>query len=185
MRELKVAVGEMPRHGNKRVVIFLEADKLTTASANTLLKVLEEPLKHTLFIFTTSQRQNLLPTLISRGFVLTLPWISNEGASRNMWEEELANFFKGSSGFLDKISQKGMATSDLAKEFIVIIQKNLAEAMSKPESSSPLCQVMKNITSYAEANLILAKAEDAMQYLSNPAYVIQSMLTQLYNIIHK
>jgi DNA polymerase III subunit delta' len=50
----------------RRVVIISRADEMGDAAANTLLKTLEEPGGNTMFILTTSHRDMLLPTIISR-----------------------------------------------------------------------------------------------------------------------
>ena len=53
--------------GNKRRIFILSnADMLTDVAANTLLKTLEEPPPHCMFILTTSFRDELLQTILSR-----------------------------------------------------------------------------------------------------------------------
>ncbi|MGC8595122.1 MAG: ATP-binding protein [Candidatus Kryptoniota bacterium] len=49
-----------------RVIIVIQAEELGMESANAVLKVLEEPSPHTTFILTTSKKNMLLPTIISR-----------------------------------------------------------------------------------------------------------------------
>jgi len=56
-----------------RIVLVHPADRLNQASANALLKVLEEPPNNTLFILVTSHLQKLLPTIISRCQKVALP----------------------------------------------------------------------------------------------------------------
>ncbi|RCK72062.1 MAG: DNA polymerase III delta prime subunit [Ignavibacteriae bacterium] len=50
----------------KKVVIIFDADKMTEQAANALLKTLEEPVGDTIIILTTSNKDALLPTIISR-----------------------------------------------------------------------------------------------------------------------
>ena len=50
----------------RRVVILDEAHCMTSNAANALLKTLEEPPGHTLFILCTTEAHKLLPTIISR-----------------------------------------------------------------------------------------------------------------------
>jgi DNA polymerase-3 subunit delta' len=52
--------------GAKRIILVSPAETLNQASANALLKMLEEPPANTIFILVTSQSQRLLPTIISR-----------------------------------------------------------------------------------------------------------------------
>jgi DNA polymerase-3 subunit delta' len=62
VRELAYA----PVEGARRIVIFREADRMNHAAQNALLKSLEEPPAHTLFVLTTHQPEALLPTVRSR-----------------------------------------------------------------------------------------------------------------------
>ncbi len=61
-RELALSRGA----GGMKVVIILNAEDLGDEAANTLLKILEEPSPRTLFILTTSHRETLFPTVLSR-----------------------------------------------------------------------------------------------------------------------
>lgn len=56
-----------------RVIIIAPADMLNAASANALLKVLEEPPANTLFLLVTSQPQRLLATITSRCQAIDMP----------------------------------------------------------------------------------------------------------------
>lgn len=50
----------------KRVIVIMNADKMNDEASNALLKTLEEPLENTLLILTTSNKDALLTTIISR-----------------------------------------------------------------------------------------------------------------------
>ena len=52
--------------GNRKVVILDEVHMLTTGAANALLKTLEEPPPHVVFILATTDPQKVLPTIRSR-----------------------------------------------------------------------------------------------------------------------
>lgn len=56
-----------------RVIIISPADMLNGASANALLKMLEEPPAKTLFLLVTSQPQRLLATITSRCQAIDMP----------------------------------------------------------------------------------------------------------------
>lgn len=58
-------VGKAQLSGNK-VLVMLGADSMTEASANALLKTLEEPTKGTYLILVCDQPERLLPTILSR-----------------------------------------------------------------------------------------------------------------------
>lgn len=50
----------------KKVIVIIDAEHMNDEAANALLKTLEEPMDDTLFILTTSYRDRLFPTIISR-----------------------------------------------------------------------------------------------------------------------
>ncbi len=59
----------------KRVVVLYPAEALNAASANALLKTLEEPPPNTIILLITNSLDRLLPTILSRcrQFALTMP----------------------------------------------------------------------------------------------------------------
>ena len=66
IRELKENVGYMPSFGRYRVYIIDEVHMLTPEAFNALLKTLEEPPEHVVFIFATTEANRILPTILSR-----------------------------------------------------------------------------------------------------------------------
>ena len=66
IRSLRDKVNYMPAVGRYRVYIIDEVHMLTTEAFNALLKTLEEPPQHVVFIFATTEAHKLLPTILSR-----------------------------------------------------------------------------------------------------------------------
>jgi DNA polymerase-3 subunit delta' len=66
MRQIESEANFRPVEGKARVFIIDEAEKLNDASANALLKVLEEPPSTSHLILITSRPAMLLPTILSR-----------------------------------------------------------------------------------------------------------------------
>jgi DNA polymerase-3 subunit delta' len=66
IREIRRESSLSTSEGRMRVFIISGADEMNDAAANTLLKTLEEPPGNTMFILTTSRREALLPTILSR-----------------------------------------------------------------------------------------------------------------------
>jgi len=64
--ELKSRLKYKSYQDHGRVVIILGVEKLTSEAANALLKLLEEPPDDVTFILTTSNSENVLPTIRSR-----------------------------------------------------------------------------------------------------------------------
>lgn len=66
IRELRENVEYMASVGKYRVYIIDEVHMLSTAAFNALLKTLEEPPPHIIFIFATTELHKVLPTIQSR-----------------------------------------------------------------------------------------------------------------------
>jgi DNA polymerase-3 subunit gamma/tau len=66
IREIRDRVILQPVEGRSKVYILDEAHQLTDAAWNALLKLIEEPPPHLLFVFCTTELQKVLPTVRSR-----------------------------------------------------------------------------------------------------------------------
>ena len=75
IREIRERVVLQPVEGRYKVYILDEAHQLTDAAFNALLKLIEEPPPHLVFVFCTTELQKMLPTVRSRcqTFVLSRP----------------------------------------------------------------------------------------------------------------
>ena len=65
-RELRDRAFYAPAQSRYRVFIIDEAHMVTTAGFNALLKIVEEPPEHLIFIFATTEPEKVLPTIRSR-----------------------------------------------------------------------------------------------------------------------
>ncbi len=66
IRELRDTIGYMPSSGKYKVYIIDEVHMLSTSAFNALLKTLEEPPEHVIFIFATTEVQKIPATILSR-----------------------------------------------------------------------------------------------------------------------
>ena len=66
IRELRESVKYPPAIGRRKVYIIDEVHMLSTGAFNALLKTLEEPPEHVMFILATTEPQKLPPTILSR-----------------------------------------------------------------------------------------------------------------------
>ena len=66
MRELRDSVAFVPAKLKYKVFVIDEAHQLTKEAANALLKTLEEPPAHVLFILATTEAHKMIPTIASR-----------------------------------------------------------------------------------------------------------------------
>jgi DNA polymerase-3 subunit delta' len=83
IRNLKKTVSMTSYENKGRVVLILDAHRMTTEAANSLLKILEEPLGKLTLVLVSSQTNLLLPTIVSRCQKIRfdpLSWQDIEGA---------------------------------------------------------------------------------------------------------
>lgn len=188
MRELKKLSTEPPRFAPKRIVVLLEAQKLSAVSGNAVLKLLEEPNPYNLYIFTVSQREMLLPTLLSRGFVLTLPWkdpVQELTETEKEWEQILINFLRGGTGLFDKTSVKGSVDAELAKTICGVLQKNFAHAMAgRKEYALAAYFLGLSFQSLFEANERVALCYEMLNLMVNPVYCVEALLTEIFMMLN-
>jgi DNA polymerase-3 subunit gamma/tau len=66
IRDLRDKVNLAPVAGRMKVYIIDEVHMLTAEAFNALLKMLEEPPEHVIFVLATTEKHKVLPTIISR-----------------------------------------------------------------------------------------------------------------------
>jgi DNA polymerase-3 subunit gamma/tau len=66
VREIRESAKFMPSYGSRKIYIIDEVHMLTTAAFNALLKTLEEPPAHVIFMFATTEPHKIPATILSR-----------------------------------------------------------------------------------------------------------------------
>ena len=84
MRELRDKVRFMPSEGQYKIYVIDEAHQLTNEAFNALLKTLEEPPAHVVFILATTEAQRIPATIVSRTQRFDLRRISNKGVVQQL-----------------------------------------------------------------------------------------------------
>lgn len=73
IRMLQLAISRVSDNAAPMIGIIEDADRLSVEAQNALLKTLEEPPKHAAIILEASAETVLLPTIVSRCTIVTLP----------------------------------------------------------------------------------------------------------------
>lgn len=153
----------------KRIYVVKEADKLNPASANTILKFLEEPEEDIIAILLTTNRYKILETILSRCQILTI-----KENSMPIIEDDLYDllkcvinpndfYIKYSSIVNDIIQDKDIAKEKLEKiENIIILY--LENKYNNKEIDEKLIKIFKDIDSNKLLN-ILKIIEDEIKRL--------------------
>ncbi len=197
---LKGKLGDTTRSGAKRVVIIGGIDTTRNAAANALLKVLEEPSPTTIFVLLTAQREQILPTLVSRSWVATLPWPSphHVDASMRPWEEALATFLQRGQGWWQMTSTKGAVTAEIATNVLVLCQKRLITSLDQDMftaqgsgqnsgQTGPLTTCFSKLSASKRLTVshLLHTSQEALHYNVNPARVLEQLAAQLYCLLRQ
>lgn len=124
----------------RRVILISPAELLNNASANALLKMLEEPPANTLFLLVTSQIQRLLPTIISRCQKIDMPKPTKTEALAWLQSQQLNNL-ESAENALDYAGGSPLLALELSEQLegAVIITKQLAlGAKLDPFTTAPI-----------------------------------------------
>lgn len=183
VRELRPVLGQEPHEVRKRAVLFVEAQSLGEAAANALLKSLEEPKPSTCFVLTAPQRERLLPTLVSRSFVLTLAW-PPPGAPEGLeeWEAALAGLLADGRGWFGRTMNRGAVDQTLARNMIRLLRARLRDALAGDPPQGPLGRTLAGMSAPAlrRCGLVLIEAQNALVFMVNPSLVLDWLVAHLY-----
>lgn len=183
VRELKSRLRDAPHGQGRRVVLLMGLSLNREEAANALLKVLEEPSPGTVFVLLAAQREQLLPTLVSRSFCLTLPWPDSRTRDATLapWEEALAAFLRDGQAFLDKTATRGAVDAALAGRLLLACQKALSRVLAG-EAEGPLDAALAALDARGRAVCCrwLAEAQDMLRYGVTPARVLEALAARLF-----
>lgn len=193
VRELRASLSEAPRGDGRRVVLLMEAQSLGVEAANALLKSLEEPRPKLCFALLAPQRERLLPTLVSRGWTLTLAWpefSTRVPESLAPWVRALDDFLATGQGLFAATSVKGALDADMARQLIVCVQKGLATVMASGcgEASSAPFATQLGLLPEAGCTYVsdlLAQAQTSLDFMVNPALVMDWLGVRLYQAVSR
>lgn len=88
VRELRSQAFVAPNEGCKKIYILQNAQNMTVQAQNALLKILEEPPEHAMFILICENRSSLLETILSRCTVFTLHAPDEEECARYLQQRK-------------------------------------------------------------------------------------------------
>jgi DNA polymerase-3 subunit delta' len=83
-REIIKTLSLKPFESQSKVMIIWQPELMHPSAANGLLKILEEPAPYTYFMLITNAADKLLPTIISRTQIVTVPLLDDETVEKQM-----------------------------------------------------------------------------------------------------
>ncbi len=111
IRELREKVMVRPAEGKYKIYILDEAHMLTTEAFNALLKTLEEPPEHAIFVMATTDVHKMLPTVLSRCQQFNFKRITTQQIVKHILfvaHEEQVNLERGAAELIARAAAGGM-----------------------------------------------------------------------------
>ncbi len=155
IRELRSAVEILPLESEHKVYIIDEVHMLTKEAFNALLKTLEEPPKHVIFILATTEKHKVLDTIISRCQVFEF-----RRGSIEVLKELIERVVKAEKVKMDQKSVEYIATLGAGsfRDTLSHLQKAIS-IFGSDIKFSELEKTLKNSDSDLEMKFISAMAE--------------------------
>lgn len=131
--QASLEVGAGGHSGGRRLIVVDPAEAMNMAAANALLKALEEPNGHAIYLMLSNAPRRLLPTIRSRCQVLDVPRPDAAQAALWMKREGISN-----PALLGFASGLPLAARALAQGVLAEARKQLAADLSKLRGRDPL-----------------------------------------------
>ena len=170
VRALIERVNYSPMEGKYKIYIIDEVHMMTSGAFNALLKTIEEPPEHVIFIFATTEPHKVLPTILSRCQRYDFSKVSNHDIQQRLiqiCEKENVNADEDALEFIATLADGGMRdalsildqciayeqnhiTIDAVREIYGVVQpEQLGELVSKlvPEEANQAIEQLKKIES--------------------------------------
>lgn len=160
--QIKNQVNIRPYTCNYKIFILEDADKMSTAAQNALLKILEEPPSFVIFFLLGENKNNFLPTIISRCVVLKTTPVSI-------------------SQIEDYLIKNLAIENDLARICAVYSQGNIGRAMILANNNNFIL-LRDRIISFIRSlkNISAAEAINFVKYLDDQKENINTILDIIY-----
>lgn len=181
VRELKKKLILKPFNLKFKIALLLDAEKMTIAAQNALLKTLEEPPANSIIILLSANLERLLPTIISRTQIIALP-IKDE--KKPEFQEETSKniqiakkVISSSLGerlvFSETLIKKGQRPVDLVTDQLyawrkILLGKAGFHLLAPPFNKLSLFQIMTTVINLEKTRLLL-------EHQVNPRLVIENL----------
>ncbi len=125
-REIIKSLSLKPFESPHKVMIIWQPELMHPSAANGILKILEEPPAHTYFILVTNAADKLLPTIISRTQIVTVPLLEDDEIERYLVSKHSVE-----NGKARRISQLADGNLNLAIKLLEKEEDNNAQQFTE------------------------------------------------------
>lgn len=180
VREMQKDLAFRPYEGRYRVIILSAADRMVPQMSNTLLKTLEEPPLHTIFILIANHPRGMLPTILSRcqpipftplPTPLVVRWLVEKKKLNENEAYLLALLSDGSPGKALEIKEEieQIAREDLLKQWVGVKSFTLEEIErlidSLPSQRQSLLLILEIFKSLLRDLIITKISKDTSEWI--------------------
>lgn len=165
IREIRENVKYLPSSGSRKIYIIDEVHMLTTAAFNALLKTLEEPPEHVIFIFATTEPHKIPMTILSRcqrfDFKRVTP-AQIQSRLEHVCTEEKIGFDPAALALIAKAAEGSMRDALSILDQVIAFSGERISVEQVRESTG----MIGNSVLFGILNAVLGrKAHDAMQFV--------------------
>lgn len=140
-----------PQLGARRLVFIENCERLNINSANSLLKLLEEPHERIVFLLTTAHRQLILQTILSRLQIFYVNFNQDVMPSFiDRFDIEAQKFFEDTISSLGVVKENDLPQTEHKTCRHVFYGKSLSDAKSFHVSSKKLSNLLINCEQFAK-----------------------------------
>lgn len=192
VRELQERLLLSPLLAPKKVFILDEAHMLSKSAFNALLKTLEEPPEHVLFIFATTEPERMPPTILSR---------AQHFRFRRLGEEEIAAKLRrilqglsreaeeGALFLLARLADGAMRDAESLLDRLLLLEgpltrEKVEEALGLPPKEA-LFQVARLLAARPPSGRELREALELAQALYRQGFSSKSLVSSLLEVLRE
>ncbi len=188
IRELLSNIPYAPIQGRFKIYLIDEVHMLSTHSFNALLKTLEEPPAHVIFIFATTDPEKLPATIVSRCLQFCLKALSQEQISAHL--ADILN--KENIPFEpEALAPLAMTAKGSIRDALTLLHQAIAYGNQRL-SAQDVCALLGTIETDYLVNLLEAiqqqnanRVMELTQLLSEKTTDFQQLLQSLASLIHQ
>lgn len=179
-----------------KIMVVWNIDKMNTQASNTILKILEEPYPNTVFIFTTENKENILPTILSRVQQINIGPIDNDIIEQELRilhpeysEEEIkkdaflseGNILNIRQAYIDKVSEYFQMFIELNR-LAFSYKTKVSEILTFTETFSKMSKdIQKDFLAYCSKTIEKCwQYSIGMQFLQHPLYLAEEKFKKNY-----
>lgn len=202
IRELRSKINLVPAVSKYKVYIIDEVHMLTTSAFNALLKTLEEPPEHVIFILATTELHKIPATILSRCQCFEFGRINNNNLLKKLREvsdkenisidddvlKEIAIYSEG--GMRDALGMLDKLASYTKENINLDLFLKLNNLVSNQEIENFIDMVLKGDSKYIVDKLLIYDENgiDILKFVERLIYKIRDIITENYlsnNIVEK